>query len=147
LGTLDERHHFTISSQSKEQHKSKEETTTSTTSKTTTSTKNRKNRKKVKENKKSETPKIVADKNLNTKNETASKVTYCDYVMDLHRFPFLARQTADRLMSRIPEMQFDLGLVVEAREDDTLPERMLVCAHFKKIDFQKAYRWGEKNQL
>merc|ERR1739838_315023 len=61
-------------------------------------------------------------------------VTYCDYVIDVHRFPYLARQTAERLLPKVPSINWDFGLVVEAREDETLPERMLMCAHLEQFD-------------
>jgi len=39
-------------------------------------------------------------------------------------------------------MNFDFGLVVEAREDETLPERMLMCVHLEQLDVRNADVWG-----
>jgi len=42
----------------------------------------------------------------------------------------------------MPAMNFDFGLVVEAREDETLPERMLMCVHLEQLDVRNADVWG-----
>ena len=52
------------------------------------------------------------------------------------------RQTADRILGRMPTMNFDFGLVVEAREDETLPERVLMCVHLEQLDVRNADVWG-----
>ena len=40
-------------------------------------------------------------------------------------------------------MDFHFGLVVEAREDDALPERMLMCVHLEKLDVTAAKEWSK----
>ena len=52
------------------------------------------------------------------------------------------RQTADRILGRISAMNFDFGLVVEAREDNTLPERVLMSVHLEQLDVRNAEGWG-----
>ena len=43
----------------------------------------------------------------------------------------------------MPTMDFHFGLVVEAREDNALPERMLMCVHLEKLDVTAAKEWGK----
>ena len=73
--------------------------------------------------------------------DSAAGITFCSYVIDVHRFPYLARSTAARLMPRIPKIRLQLGLVVEGRTDNELPERMLMCTQLEDLDLVSSQSW------
>ena len=60
--------------------------------------------------------------------------TYIDYAVDMHRFPYLFRAQCGAMMfERLPAAQVMMGLVVEARKDEEMPERMLMCVQINNV--------------
>ncbi len=73
-------------------------------------------------------------------------VSYMEYVIDFHRFPYLARTTGNRVMGSMNKARVYFGVVVEARDDAELPERILFCAHLDRLQIETAKMW-ERDDL
>ena len=63
---------------------------------------------------------------------------YLECDVDIHSYVYPARKTFHSLIPEIPKIVVDLGIVVEAREDDELPEQMLASARLSCILPDKA---------
>lgn len=60
----------------------------------------------------------------------------CD--VDIHLYVYPARKTFNNMLPEIPRIVIDIGLVVEAKSDDEMPEQMLASARLSCIGPDKA---------
>jgi len=61
---------------------------------------------------------------------------YLECDVDIHRYQALARKVVWSLKDEIETMVTDFGFVVEGREDDELPERMLGAIRLSKVSYK-----------
>jgi hypothetical protein len=59
---------------------------------------------------------------------------YLECDVDIHRYCYMARKASFGLMSHLKNMVVDFALVVEAQDEDELPEQVLGCLRLLKID-------------
>jgi hypothetical protein len=58
---------------------------------------------------------------------------YFEIVIDVHSFTYAARKGAWGFLEKIGDMLLDLGFVVEAEDDDEMPEQMLACVRVSRM--------------
>jgi len=63
---------------------------------------------------------------------------YLEVDVDVHRFCFLARKAVNGLIDMLPTMVIDLAFVVEGTTDEELPEQVLGCCRFSKLNLSTA---------
>ncbi len=64
---------------------------------------------------------------------------YTEVFVDVHRFSYLARFALDAYaLPALPRADVDLSLVVEARQEEEMPEQILGAVHFRGFDFKTA---------
>eukprot|EP00053_Salpingoeca_punica_P009381 m.84068 g.84068 ORF g.84068 m.84068 type:complete len:386 (+) comp15005_c0_seq1:158-1315(+) len=59
---------------------------------------------------------------------------YKEMSVNVHMFSFIARKSLTSLRDKFRQVDAEVGVVIESRTDDEMPERMLCCAHFSQID-------------
>ena len=57
--------------------------------------------------------------------------------MDVHRFSYLSRVAMSGLRETLGLLIYDFGIVVQASEEDEMPEQMLIAARMSKLDIEK----------
>lgn len=63
---------------------------------------------------------------------------YVEIDIDVHRFAYLARVGLNEMNKLFQYMLIDVGFVLEGHSDDELPEKMLSCFRFHRVDLNKA---------
>ena len=59
----------------------------------------------------------------------------------VHDFPYVALSGLHSSLDVIPDFVFKMGLVLEGRSDDELPEMLLTCVTVNGLDLRKAVPW------
>lgn len=67
-----------------------------------------------------------------------AETSYLTVSSDFRKWCFAARSGIYMLWDKLPELQVSLGVVIEAREDEQMPERLLGCAHISRPDYSTA---------
>jgi hypothetical protein len=62
----------------------------------------------------------------------------------MHRFAILTRKGLWGMKDTISMCEAEMGLTVEARTDDEMPERILVCARLLKVSYYEAIHFKPK---
>lgn len=68
---------------------------------------------------------------------------YVEIDVNIHNFCYLARKGANSLFGDLHKFVIDLGLVVEGRDDDELPEQILGCAQLGYCKWANALSFRE----
>lgn len=68
---------------------------------------------------------------------------YLEVDLDIHQYTYLARNAFVRFLTRMKEVVFEIGLVIQGNTNDELPEQILACAKFCRIDFATTRLLGD----
>eukprot|EP00041_Stephanoeca_diplocostata_P010026 m.159035 g.159035 ORF g.159035 m.159035 type:complete len:306 (-) comp17989_c0_seq2:277-1194(-) len=68
---------------------------------------------------------------------------YFEIDIDVHLFGYIPRSALGTLRANTPSLIFDLGLTVEGKDDDELPETMMCIMHMRKVSLDEAWSLGE----
>jgi hypothetical protein len=71
------------------------------------------------------------------KGTTDKGVPYFELDLDVHIFNSLARRGFYSMMSSMAKVVLDIGVVLEGKSDDELPENMLGCIRYSMVDLDK----------
>eukprot|EP00455_Lapot_gusevi_P028449 TRINITY_DN3038_c0_g2_i2.p1 TRINITY_DN3038_c0_g2~~TRINITY_DN3038_c0_g2_i2.p1 ORF type:complete len:134 (+),score=27.72 TRINITY_DN3038_c0_g2_i2:151-552(+) len=63
---------------------------------------------------------------------------YFEIDIDVHKFSFMARSALGGVRDALDSVIFEFGFVVEASNDNELPEQILGAARLSKLDLDKA---------
>lgn len=59
----------------------------------------------------------------------------------------MAKKGLAYLQNKFAQMIFDVGLVVEGRSDDELPEQLLGASRFYGLDYERAVPWSPPDSV
>mmetsp|Transcript_21809 Transcript_21809/g.32476 ORF Transcript_21809/g.32476 Transcript_21809/m.32476 type:complete len:1249 (-) Transcript_21809:150-3896(-) len=77
----------------------------------------------------------------NSKGDSV-KLPYHNITLDGYQFPFLARRTCYNLMDKSKTYIIDMGFIIEAREDDEMPEQVLGHVRFNYLTKDLLPEWN-----
>jgi hypothetical protein len=65
---------------------------------------------------------------------------YLEIDLDIHSYAFLARKALNSYASRLKEVVWEIGFVLQGNAPEELPEQLLGCACVHRTDFAAAGR-------
>ena len=71
--------------------------------------------------------------------------TCLEYIVDVHRFPYLVRSTLNAMKNRVGVGRAKLALTVEARDDKEMPERVILCAQIVHLNLLEILETSKKS--
>jgi hypothetical protein len=72
------------------------------------------------------------------KRSLNERSSYWEIQIDMHRFAILTRKALWGMKDTISLCEAEMGLTVEAREEEEMPERILVCVKLLKVSYTEA---------
>lgn len=81
---------------------------------------------------------IAEHKDKKEHSKKTAHIPYEEMTLDCHDFNYLCRSSGSGFLTRLSGLDLNVGVIIEAREDEEMPEQAMACVRLSYMDPKKA---------